>query len=103
MTMAAGGDPRRATGYPLEQLAAAFDRVMNPRDWQAPIRSLIPEEERDVVEKAVRWFTETVPVFEAAPGTSDRLVVMSPGYRLGRARDATAPYGGEVASAESPV
>jgi hypothetical protein len=84
MSLSADGDPRRATGYPLKQLASAFDRVMDPRDWQAPIRSVIPEADRDVVEKAVRWFTETVPVFEPAGAAADRLLVMAPGYRLGK-------------------
>ena len=37
------------------------------------------------MEKAVLWFTETVPVFEPAPGEIDRLVVMAPGYRNGPA------------------
>lgn len=91
MTISAEGDSRSATGYPLEQLASAFDRVMNPRDWQAPIRAVIPAVERDVVEKAVYWFTETVPAFEAADVASNRLLVTAPGYRLGRGRDGMAP------------
>jgi hypothetical protein len=80
-------DPRRVTGYRLEQLAAAFDRVRHPHDWKAPIRAVIPAQERPVVEKAVLWFTETVPVFEPVPGEADRLVVMAPGYRQGPAGD----------------
>jgi hypothetical protein len=83
MTASKAYDPKRVTGYRLEQLAAAFDRVRHARDWKAPIRAVIPAAERPVVEEAVRWFTETVPVFEAAPGGADRLVVTSPGYRLG--------------------
>lgn len=74
-------DPESSTGYRLDQLAAAFDRVMNPRDWQAPIRSVIPAEARHVVEHAVRWFTETDPAFEPVPGETDRLVITAPGYR----------------------
>lgn len=45
---------------------------------------MIRSGQRPVVEKAV-WFTETVPVFEPAPGEIDRLVVMAPGYRNGPA------------------
>jgi hypothetical protein len=78
-------DPKRSTGYRLEQLAAAFDRVRDPRDWKAPIRSVIPTGERQIVEKAVLWFTDTVPAFEPAPGQADLLVVMAPGYREGAA------------------
>ena len=85
MTVSVAYDPEGLTGYRLEQLAAAFDRVRNPRDWKAPIRAVIPVAERPVVEKAVLWFTDTVPVFVAAPGETDRLVVMAPGYRLGPA------------------
>jgi hypothetical protein len=85
MTASVAYDPVHSTGYRLEQLAAAFDRVRNPRDWKAPIRSVIPAEERHVVEKAVLWFTETVPAFEPAPGETGLLVVMAPGYRDGPA------------------
>lgn len=78
-------DPKRATGYPLEQLASAFDRVRDPRDWKAPIRAVIPVAERPIVEQAVRWFTETEPRFEAVPDQTDRVLVVAPGYRLGPA------------------
>ena len=78
-------DPRRLTGFRLEQLAAAFDRVRNPRDWKAPIRAVIAAGERSVVEQAVLWFTETVAVFEPARGEAERLMVTAPGYRLGPA------------------
>ena len=83
MTASVAYNPEGSTGYRHEQLAAAFDRVMNPRDWQAPIRSVIPASERHVVEKAVHWFTNTVPAFEPVPGAADRLVITAPGYRLG--------------------
>lgn len=83
MTASVAYDPMRSTGYRLDQLAAAFDRVRNPRDWKAPIRSVIPAGERHVVEKAVLWFHDTVPAFEPAPGKSDLLVVMAPGFRDG--------------------
>lgn len=66
--------------YRLDQLASAFDRVRDPRDWQAPIRSVIPAEERHVVEQAVLLFTGVPPVFEPAP-VPGQLVVTAPGYR----------------------
>ena len=79
-------NPQMSTGYRLEQLAAAFDRVMHPRDWQAPIRSVIQAEERELVEKAVLWFTDTTPEFKTVPGESDRLMITAPGYRAGSDR-----------------
>jgi hypothetical protein len=85
MTASNAYDPKRATGYRFEQLASAFDRVRDPRDWKAPIRAVIPVVERPVVEKAVLWFTETEPRFEAIPGETDRLIVVAAGYRLGPA------------------
>ena len=77
--------PEKLTGYRLEQLAAAFDRVRNVRDWGAPILAVIPSTERPVVEKAILWFTNTAPVFVPVGGASDELVVRAPGYRVGSA------------------
>ena len=83
MTASVAYDPKHLTGYRLEQLSAAFDRVRNPRDWKAPIQAVIPIAEQPVVEKAVLWFTDTIPVFVAIPGATDQLVVQAQGYRLG--------------------
>ncbi len=83
MTATVRYHPERPNGFRLEQLAAAFDRVRDPRDWQAPIRAVISTGERQVVETAVIWFTETLPSFEAAPGEVHRLVVTAQGYRHG--------------------
>ena len=78
--------PQSQTGYRQEQLAAAFDRVRNARDWKAPIEAVIPAAERPVVEQAVRWFTDTTPEFVPSAEGSDRLMVSAPGYRLGADR-----------------
>lgn len=83
MTASGVYDPRRMTGYRMEQLASAFDRVCNPRDWKAPIQAVIPAELMPVVEQAVLWFTGTAPVFESLAGEPDRLVVRAPGYGRG--------------------
>jgi hypothetical protein len=80
------------TGFRLEQLASALTGC-GIRDWKAPIRAVIPVADRPVVEKAVLWFTNTIPMFEAAPGATDQVVVTSLGYRLGRAGD---PVAGSV-------
>jgi hypothetical protein len=76
-------DPELLTGYRQDQLAAAFDRVRDPQDWQAPIEAEIHEGERLVVEKAVEWFTDTSPMFLVLPEASGRLMVRARGYRLG--------------------
>jgi len=83
MTASAGYDPRRSTGYRIEQLAGAFDRVRDPADWQAPVWAVIVADERPLIEKAVLWFTESEPVFERVPGSEELLVVKAPGYRQG--------------------
>jgi hypothetical protein len=85
-------DPERLTGYRREQLAAAFERVRNPQDWKAPIQAVIPAAEWHLVEKAVLWFTATVPKFLPVPGTPDQLVVKAPGYRLGPAGNSSPSF-----------
>ncbi len=75
-------DPKGSTGYRMDQLASAFDRVRDSRDWKAPIQALIPTADRPIVEQAVRWFTGTDPAFEPAPDRPTHLVVKAPGYRL---------------------
>lgn len=82
-------DPNVLTGSRLEQLATAFDRIRNPRDWKAPIESEILASERGLVEQAVLMFTNTVPTFAEAADTPDRLVVRAPGYRSGPLGDAS--------------
>ncbi len=79
MTSSGTFDPESDTGYRLEQLAGAFDRVRHSRDWRGPIRAVIPAEDRSLVEKAVLWFMNTAPAFEPLPGEDDRLVVTAPG------------------------
>jgi len=83
MTASITYDPQRLTGYQLDQLAGAFDRVRNPRDWKAPIDAVIAATDRTLVEKAVLWFTDTVPKFSVIAGSPDRLAVRALGYRMG--------------------
>jgi hypothetical protein len=68
--------------FRFDQLAAAFDRVIQGRDWQAPIRAIIAAEDRQLVETAVLQFTATKPAFAAGPG-EDALTVTAAGYRRG--------------------
>lgn len=81
MTAADEGDPGGMTGFRLDQLKEAFERVCDPRDWRGPIRAVIPAVERLLVEKAVRWYAETEPRFEEVPGDGQLLTVVAPGYR----------------------
>jgi len=78
-------DPLRLTGFTHAQLTEAFERVRNPADWKGPIFAEIPATERRVVQKAVYWFTATIPVFATVPRDAQRLVVTATGYRLGPA------------------
>lgn len=76
-------NPKEITGFRMDQLATAFDRVRDPRDWMGPIRAVIQADDQVLVAKAVLWFTGTVARFEPDPGSADQLIVVSPGYRLG--------------------
>jgi hypothetical protein len=69
--------------FTQDQLANAFDRVRDSRDWKAPVRAEIDEPQRPVVELAIIWFTATVPTFEAVPGRAGRLTVVANGYGKG--------------------
>lgn len=85
-------DPKVLTGFRMEQLASAFDRVRDPRDWKAPIESVIPAVDRSVVEKAVLWFTNTVPTFAPADELPTHLVVRAHGYRGGPVGDESGQF-----------
>lgn len=87
MTGSMACTPERETGFRLDQLAAAFDRVRNLRDWKAPIEAVIPVDDRRVVEQAIRWFTATEADFQPIGAAGDRLLVQAPGYRQGQAPD----------------
>ncbi len=82
MTASIVYDPKLLTGYHMDRLASAFDRVRNAQDWKAPISADIPSADRHLVEMAVLWFTNTVPVFLVAM-EGDRLRVTATGYRGG--------------------
>ena len=85
MTIPLPHDPEHSTGFRFDQLAAAFGRVMNSRDWKAPVNAVIAASDRSLVEQAVLWFTHTAPSFVVPEGAVDRLVVTAVGYRSGPA------------------
>jgi hypothetical protein len=78
-------DPVRLTGFTHAELTEAFDRVRDRTDWKGPIFAEIPATERRIVQKAIYWFTATLPVFATLSRDSGRLIVTATGYRLGPA------------------
>lgn len=78
-------DPMRVTGFSHSELTGAFKRVCDPLDWKGPIFAEIPAMDRRVVQKAIYWFTATIPVFATVPRNAERLIVTATGYRLGPA------------------
>lgn len=85
MTGSKAYNAERLTGYGRDELAAAFAQVRNGHDWKGPIRAVIQAADRQVVEQAILWFTDTTPVFVPISGDPARLLVRAPGYRLGAA------------------
>lgn len=75
------GDSVTATGFRLDELASAFDRVRDGQDWQGPVHGEIEGSQRDVTQQAVIWFTQTVPYFHPSPANHGRLIVTAPGHR----------------------
>lgn len=76
-------DPLRLTGYRMEELAWAFDRVKDPYDWMAPIQAEIRTSILPLVREAILWFTRTIPAVEPIPGRPSTVRVRALGYRLG--------------------
>jgi hypothetical protein len=74
-------DMGEGTGYTYQQLARAFDRVRDPRDWRRPVRAEIPAEMEELVARAVVWFTATAPAF--AVTERGQLLATAPGYLQG--------------------
>lgn len=72
--------------YSHKELSAAFDLVKNPIHWKDPINALIPANKREVVCKAIKYFTATKAKFFPTKNP-DLLRVKSIGYRNGPAGD----------------
>ena len=71
-----------AGGYSCDQLAAAFDTVKNAEHWKNPIDTTAPANQRDILERAIPWFTGTDASFTP---TDDPVIirVTAPGYFAG--------------------
>ena len=65
-----------------QELAQAFDRVRDARDWRGPVRAEIPAEMEALVAEAIIQFTATAPVF-LPTGQSTLLLATAPGYLQG--------------------
>ena len=72
-------------GFRLDQVAQAFERVRDHRDWKAPIRATIRATDQMLVEVAIQWFTGTAAEFAPVTGAAELLLVTAPGQRLGPA------------------
>lgn len=69
-------------GYSLEQLTEAFDKVKDENHWKNPIDAIVPSDQKDILEKAIPWFTGTEAVFEKCK-KDGHLRVTAPGYFAG--------------------
>ena len=65
-------------GYTQQELDAGFELVRPEDHWKAPIDAVIPAEARDLVERAVPWYSGGHATFRAMP--DGRLRVTAPGY-----------------------
>jgi hypothetical protein len=75
-------------GYTRDQLWEAFGRVKNKTDWKDVIDCIVEiadDEDRDLIHKAVTFFTATVPAFKHLGGRKYR--VTADGYHMGPAGD----------------
>lgn len=70
-------------GFTQGQIDEAFDLVKNEEHWKNPIDTVIPAEKREIVEKAIPWFTGTDAEFTEIDGQPQNLRVTAPGYYAG--------------------
>lgn len=73
-------------GYTQEQLQVAFNQVVNPDDWRAPICARVPLDKFNgpLIKFAIEFYTATMPTFVAC---GDKILVTADGYRKGPAGD----------------
>ena len=74
-------------GFRVCDMEKVFNRMVDPKDWRAPINATIPYRLYDIAAAAVEFFTATtLEVVGSMPITGD-LLVKSIGYRAGPAGD----------------
>lgn len=64
--------------YTRDQLDDAFKKVANKEHWKYPVNAEISEEDRDITERAIIYFTGSVPHFTKKK--NGRLRVRAVGY-----------------------
>lgn len=78
-------------GYCLPELQDAFDKIVPLDDWRGPIDAKCWEDDRDVIDAAIAYFTGCKAQFERLPGGQGHAVlgirfrVKAEGYRMGPA------------------
>lgn len=65
-------------GYQIALLRLAFDAVKDRDNWKMPVAAPIQASERDIVAKAITFYTGSVARFSPLPG--GRLLVEADGY-----------------------
>jgi hypothetical protein len=71
--------------FSREELSAAFSKVQNPNHWKDSIYSIIDAKDKEVVARAIPYFTATEPTFTDIG--NGQLLVRADGYRRGPAGD----------------
>jgi hypothetical protein len=64
--------------YTRDQLDKAFKEVANKENWKYPVDAEISEQDRDITERAIIYFTGSVPLFTKKK--NGRLRVRAVGY-----------------------
>jgi len=70
-------------GFNTDELGAAFDLVKDPENWKNSIDAVIDAEKRDVVDRAIPFYTGTEAFFEDVTGQPGKLRVTAAGYYAG--------------------
>lgn len=70
-------------GFTIEQLQDAFDTVKDREHWKNPIDAVIDAGQREVLSRAIPWYTGTEAEFHAIEGDPCKLRVTAPGYFAG--------------------
>ena len=70
-------------GYTMDQLERAFDSVKDQEHWKNPIDAIVDADQRNVISRAIPWYTGTEAEFTAVEGDTSKLRVTAPGYFAG--------------------
>ena len=80
------GDNYEFMGFTEPELKEAFDKVIDPDDWRGPIHTVVHNDDLDVTEAAILFYTATEPEVRWLWTPDDRKwEIKSVGYRNGPA------------------